>query len=146
MGMRWWTGIPTSGKKGDYLCRGAWLEKSAGKRNWYTKETYQNHDSRECIINLEKVVSANIDMRPFTTGGGDNPLPRDVSRIIANAKGGWCMSDADYIFLLEETQLQEDNCEYDIGEANTVLEQEREVQQWMNAGQLGKNSDEEAAL
>ena len=56
------------------------------------------------------------------------------------------MSDTDYIFLLEETQLWENNRQYNIGQANTVLEQEREVQQWTNAGQLENNSDEEAAL
>ena len=55
------------------------------------------------------------------------------------------MSDTDYIFLLEETQVWEDNCACGIGEANIVLKQEREVQQWMNAGQLDNNSDEEAA-
>ena len=48
-----------------------------------------------------------------------------MSKNIDNARGAWCMSDADYIFLLEETHFWEDNCEYDIGEANTVLEQER---------------------
>ena len=84
-------------------------------------------------------------MRPFTEVGGNNPLPRDVSRSIANTRGAWSMSDTDYIILLEETQLREDNCEYDIGEANTVLEQEQEVQQWMNAGQLDDNSDKEEA-
>jgi len=40
------------------------------------------------------------------------------------------MSDADYIFLLEETQVREDICEYDIGVANTLLQQQREEQQW----------------
>ena len=132
--------------KGDYLCRGAWFEKFEGKINWYTKEVYQYHDSRECIVNLDKVASANIDMRPFTAGGGDNPLPRDVNRGIANTRGAWCMSDEDYIFLLEETTFREDSCEYDISEANTVLEHEREVQQWMNDGQLEDNNDKEAVL
>ena len=73
------------------------------------------------------MASANIDMRPFTEAGGNNPLPRDVSRSIANTRGAWSMSDTYYIFLLEETQLREGNCEYDISEVNTVLEQEREV-------------------
>ena len=50
------------------------------------------------------------------------------------------------MFLLEETQLREDVCEYDIGEANTVLQHEREVQQWMNAGQLEAESDDEGGL
>ena len=47
------------------------------------------------------------------------------------------MSDDDYIFLLEKTQLREDNCEYNIGEANTVLQMQREKQQQMNT-----NNDE----
>jgi hypothetical protein len=37
--------------------------------------------------------------------------------------------------------MWEDNCENDIGEANIVLKQEQEVQQWMTAGQLDTNSD-----
>ena len=67
--------------KENYICRDNWLERFDGKRNWYTKEVYQNRNSRTCIFNLQKVASANIDMRPFTEAGGSNPLPRDVSRI-----------------------------------------------------------------
>ena len=85
-------------------------------------------------------------MRPFTAGWGDNPLPRDMSRGIANTRGVGCMSDANYIFLLEETTSWEGNCEYDISETNAVLEHEREVQHWMNAGQLEDNNDEETNL
>ena len=56
------------------------------------------------------------------------------------------MADIQYIFLLEETQLWEDKCEYNIGEANAVPKQEHEVQQWVNVGQLEYNSDKETAL
>jgi hypothetical protein len=38
--------------------------------------------------------------------------------------------------LLYETQFWEDNFACNIVEVNIVHEQEREVQQWMNAGQL----------
>ena len=127
---------------GDYLCRGAWLDTLDGSRNWYTMD----RASRKCIVNLERVVNANIDMRPFTDKEGENPLPPRVSCTRADSGGVWCMSDADYMFLLEETQLREDVCEYDIGEANTVLQHEREVQQWMNAGQLEAESDDEGGL
>ena len=73
-------------------------------------------------------------------------MPGDVSKSIANTRGVWCVSDTDYIFLLEETAFREDHCEYDISEANTVLEHGREVQQWMNAGQLEDKYDKEAGL
>ena len=97
-------------------------------------------------MNLERVVNANINMRSFTDNEGDNPLPSRLNCARANSGGAWCMSDVDYIFLLEETQLREDVCEYDIGEANMVLQHEREVQQWMNAGQLEADSDDEGGL
>ena len=77
--------------------------------------------SRKFIVNLEKVVSANLNMRPFADKEGENPLTSQVSSARANSKGVWYMPDADYVFLLEETQLREDLCEYNIGEANTVL-------------------------
>ena len=85
--------------EGDYLCGGAWLKKLDGGINWYTMDGA----SRKCIVNLENVVNANIDMRPFTDNEGENPLPPRVSCARANIKGAWCMSDFDYIFLLEET-------------------------------------------
>ena len=127
---------------GYYLCCGAWFEKLDGGRNWYTMD----RASRKCIVNLERVVNANIDMRPFTDKEEDNPLPPQVSSARVNSKGRWCITDADYIFLLEETQLRDDVCKYDISEANTVLQHKRKVQQWMNAGQLEAKSDDEREL
>ena len=124
---------------GDYLCRGSRLDPLDGSRNWYTMD----RASRKCIVNLERVVNANIDMRPFTDKEGENPLPPRVSRTRADSGGVWGMSDADYMFLLEETQLREDVCDYNISEANTVLQHKREVQQWMNTGQLEAESDDE---
>jgi hypothetical protein len=118
---------------GDYLCRAAWLEKLEDGRNWYSRDATR----RQCIVHLDKVVNAKLDMRPFTNQDGDNPLPPKVSRTTARRDGAWCMSDDDYVFLLEETQLREDNCEYDIGEATTVLQMQREEQQWVNT-----NNDE----
>ena len=82
-------------------------------------------------------MNAKLDMRPFTNQNGDNPLPPKVSRTTARRDGAWCISDDDYIFLLEETQLREDNCEYNIGKATTVLQMQRDEQQWVNT-----NNDE----
>ena len=112
--------------EGDYLCRGAWLRKLSGARNWYAMDVA----CRKCVVNLEKVVNANIDMRPFTDDEGGNPLPPRVQRTLADGEDAWCMSDSDYLFLMDETQLREDICEYDIGEANTVLQKQHEEQQW----------------
>ena len=84
--------------------------------------------SRTCIVNLEKVINANIDLHSFSDKEGDNLLHPQVSSARNNNDGVWCMLDADYVFLLEETHLREDVCEYDIGEANTVLQLQREDQ------------------
>ena len=110
------------------MCCGAWLQQlNEGGRNRYTLNT----TSRSCIVNLEKVANVNIDMRPFTEKQeGENMLPRKGNHEIALRRGAWCMSDSDYIFLMEETQLREDVCEYNIGVANTFLQQRREEVQW----------------
>ena len=55
-------------RKGDYLCRGNWLDKLHGK-SWYTMDkTY-----RQCIVKLEHVVNANLDLRSYTDKNGNNP-------------------------------------------------------------------------
>ena len=70
--------------QGDWMCRGAWLQKlKGGDRNWYTMDTA----SQSCIVNLEKVVNANIDMRPFTEKEWENPLPSKVNHKIALRRG-----------------------------------------------------------
>ena len=85
--------------------------------------------SRTCIVNLEKVFNANVDLYPFTDNKGDSLLHLQVSSTRNNNNGVWCMLDADYVFLLEETHLREDVCEYDIGQASMVLQMQREDQQ-----------------
>ena len=47
------------------------------------------------------------------------------------------MSDNDYVFLLKETQLRVDNCEYDIYQTNTILQIQQEEQQWVNTNTDG---------
>ena len=110
---------------GYYLCRGTWLEKLKNNRNLYTMDKH----SRTCIVNLEKVINANIYLHSFSDKEGDNLLHLQVSSTRNNNNCVWCMLDADYVFLLEETHLWEDMCEYDIGEANMVLQMQQEAQQ-----------------
>ena len=58
--------------KGDWMCRGTWLQRlPGGGRNWYTMDS----GGRSCIVPLDRVVNADLDMRPFTDRQGDNPLP-----------------------------------------------------------------------
>ena len=81
-------------KKGDYLCRGIWLDKLAGTSGWYTWDATH----RQCIVKLDQVVNANIDMRAVTDSNGGNPLPRRMprdSRARARSGGAWRMSDSD---------------------------------------------------
>ena len=117
-------------RKGDYLCRGYWLEKLSGARNWYTWDA----TGRECIVKLDQVVDANIDIRAFTAEGGGNSLPvmPAESKERALECGAWRVSDEDYAFLLEEVHLREDNNEYDVTVANYALHLEREEQQWIS--------------
>ena len=53
------------------------------------------------------------------------------------------MSDTDSSFLLEEVSLREDNCEYDVAEANKVLQQERDNQRWKTIHEQGESSENE---
>ena len=127
-------------RKGDYLCRGNWLDKLAGARNWYTWDAA----GRECIVKLDQVVNANVDMRSFTNEGGGNPLPTmpGISKKRAEDNGAWRMSDDDSLFLVEEVCLREDNFEYDIAVANKALQQEREEQRWSTVHHQGEDSEE----
>ena len=116
-----------SWRKGDYLCRGRWLDKLHGGRNWYTMDSVQ----RKCIVMLEQVVNANLDMRPYTDRRGDNPLPSlsRTSKERVTKDGGWRLLDSNYIWLIEEGRLREETFEYDVEEANQVLHQERADEQ-----------------
>ena len=89
--------------KGDYLCYGNWLDKLHG-RNWYTMD--KKH--RQCIVKLEHVVNANLDMRCYTDKNGDNPLPplTSTNKTRANADGAWRLSDMDDIWLTEESMIR----------------------------------------
>ena len=51
------------------------------------------------------------------------------------------MSDVDNLFMVEETQNQENTCEYDTAEANIVLDQEQEAEQWASAPRPGVGSE-----
>ena len=62
-------------------------------------------------------MNVKLDMRLFADQEGDNPM----SSTIASRDKSWCMSHDDYMILLEETKLQEDHCEYEIGEANASI-------------------------
>ena len=48
-------------------------------------------------------------------------MPRE-SRARARSGGAWRMSDSDWAFLMEEVQVREDVYEYDVSEANRILQ------------------------
>ena len=91
---------------------------------------------RQCIVKLEHVVNANLDLRSYTDKNGDNPLPPlgSASKTRANADGAWRLSDTDNIWLTDESMLRGDNFEYDAEEANKVLYQEQMDEQWKSMG------------
>ena len=93
-------------RKGDYLCRGNWLDKLVGTSAWYTLDVA----GRQCIVKLDQVVNADLDLRAVTDGRGKNPLPSRMprgSKARALKDGAWRMSDSDYTFLMEEVELRE---------------------------------------
>jgi len=88
-----------------------------GGRNWWTMTT----SKQECIVRLETVVNANIDMRarsdqnPFRSG----LMRRSIKK--ASIHGAWRMSDGDHAFIMEETRNRELFNEYDEELALQVL-------------------------
>jgi len=45
--------------KGDWLCRGVWMEKLDGAQNWHTTTV----NLQECIVQLKTVLHANLELR-----------------------------------------------------------------------------------
>ena len=115
-------------RKGDYYCHGFWLDKLPGARNWFTMTdtrprgtaTSRTTNSRrrggrqtrqtvgkpqECIVKLENVINANLNMAELDNK--HNPLPNRLNKNVAEyakEKGAWCISDEDHTFLVEETK------------------------------------------
>ena len=113
-------------RKGDYYCHGLWLDKLPRARNWFTmtdtrrtatsgttnrrqrggRQTRQTvAQPQECIIKLENVINANLNMAKFDDE--NNPLPNRLHKDTvqyAKEKGAWCISDEDHTFLVEETK------------------------------------------
>jgi hypothetical protein len=95
--------------KGDWLCKGVWLEKLDGARNWLTTTI----NMQECVVRLETVVNANLEMRGTSN---NNPLPKRLKRnsvLIAKDRGAWRISDDDHAFLIEESRNRECGNEFD---------------------------------
>ena len=71
-----------------YLCRGNWLDRLIGTNGWYTWDA----SCRQCIVKLDQVVNANLDMRVATGKNGENSLPRRMprkSRELAESGAAW---------------------------------------------------------
>ena len=64
------------------MCCGVLLKKLKYNRHWYTMDKH----SWKYIANLEKVVSANLNNRPFTNKEGENPLLSQVRSTRANSE------------------------------------------------------------
>ena len=97
----------------------------------------------QCIVKLEHVVNANLDMRFYTDKNGDNPLPSltSTNKKRANADGAWRISDLDEKWLTEESMIRGEKFEYDTEEANKVLYQEKMDEHWASMG-VNQSEDE----
>ena len=115
--------------KGDWLCRGIWLEKLEGARNWLTTTS----NLQECIVRLETVLDANLELRWLAD---DNPLPKRLkhkSGTIANNRGAWRMSDEAHAFIIEESRNRDSGYEYNEDLALEAQRQEEEAKVWQRA-------------
>ena len=85
--------------EGDWLCRGVWLEKLIGGKNWHTMT--KNHD--ECVVRLDTVLDAKLNMiehhetlNPFKPGMNKEAIA------IAKQRGAYRMTDEDHKRLIKE--------------------------------------------
>ena len=126
--------------EGDYLCKGIWLEKIKGARNWHTT----TRNLQECVVRLETVLNANVEMRPVTDV---NPLPKTLpgqSVTLAKVRGAWRMSDDDHGFLIEESRHREAGFEYNVELALDAQRQEEEARIWQNEKYTNYSSADES--
>ena len=125
--------------KGDWLCKGVWLEKLVGGRNWHT----MTEKRRECVVRLETVVNANINMRARSEQNPFQKSMKNAGIAKADAHGAWRMSDEDHAFLMEESRNREEFNEYDEELALAVRQQEEDAKKWQQATNLQDNSEED---
>ena len=126
--------------KGDYICRGIWLEKLHGARNWHTT----TRNLHQCIVRLETVLNANIEMRQVTDV---NPLPNRLPRQsveLAKDRGAWRMSDDDHGFLIEESRHRDAGFEYNVELAMDAQRQEEEARIWQSEKYTNYSSGEDS--
>ena len=125
--------------KGDWVCRGIWMEKLNGGRNWHTLTEVR----QECVVRLETVLNANLNMRAQSA---EIPLRKDMPKKsveIADSRGAWRMSDDEHVFLIEEARNREMFNEYYEEMALDVLRAEEEKMKWQQAPNLNENSDDD---
>lgn len=109
-------------------------------RNWHTATS----NLQECIVRLETVLNANIEMRPVTD---INPLPKRMtsqSIELARDRGAWRMSDDDHGFLIEESRHREEGFEYNVELALDSQRQEEEARIWQSEKYANYNSTDES--
>jgi hypothetical protein len=85
--------------KGDWLCRGVWLEKLTGGKNWHTMT--ENRD--QCVVRLDTVLDAKLNMIEYHNI--ENPFKTRMSKAsinIAKKRGAYRMIDKDHDRLIEE--------------------------------------------
>ena len=69
---------------------------------------------QECVVKMEQVVNANVNMRPLSE---DNPFHctmRKDSDTRVKINGVWCIYNENHAFLIDETRVREEHEEYDV--------------------------------
>ena len=87
--------------KGEMICKGIWLDKLRGARNWYTPTTHT------CIVRMQQVVNADLQLN---VRYAEYPLRRGLLRVsvqLADTHGAWHVTDLDHEFMIEESRRRE---------------------------------------
>ena len=124
--------------KGDWFCRGTWLEKLGGRnsRGWW------NLTSRACIVRLETLIIGDVNVLEMSE---TNTLPTGLTRQAskkADDFGAWKLSDTDHELIVEVAQ-DESYLEYDEEMLEEAPDELMNGTTWASAGNNAQANDDD---
>ena len=88
--------------KGDWYCKGTWLQKVKGAKNWWTKH------GQQCVVRLETVLNADVMILPRSDENRISSWGRlyRTTKSYVEEHGAWRVSDTDDSFMVEESRMR----------------------------------------
>jgi len=80
--------------KGDWVCRGSWLEKLPRAKNWWTAE------NRPCLVRMQSVLHSSLPLRERSPTNDFSRGTPATTIAHANDHGAWLMSEDDHEYMM----------------------------------------------